>query len=278
MVGASATKVAIVTGGSRGLGRGAALGLGELGAIVYITGRSLPGGSHGPGTVTETADEVSKLGGRGIAVRCDHRDDAEVAALFQRVQEEQGRLDILVNNVYLAPELSAELPRSHSGRTPIKTPFWKLPISYWDELFTVSARSHYVASVFAAPLMVAQASGLIVNVSSHGGTRYSMNVPYGAEKATVHKLAADMAYELRPYSVAVVALAAPPTTTELSVGYGADAAPDAPRTYGALFTGRAIAALVRDPAIMERSGRVLDVLQLAQEHGFSEPARPHPAS
>jgi dehydrogenase/reductase SDR family protein 1 len=189
-------KVAVVTGGSRGIGKGIALELGQAGAIVYVTGRTLHEGSTlSPGTILETAAEVTRMGGQGIAIRCDHSHDAEVEALFRRVQEEQGRLDILVNNVFATPP----------GKMPAGVPFWELPIALWDEFHTVGLRSHYVASVFAAPLMLAQRRGLIVNISSAGaGPHHPFGVAYGVGKAGVDKLTADMAHELRPHGIAVI--------------------------------------------------------------------------
>src|ERR687886_981370 len=150
-------RVALVTGASRGVGRGIALGLGEAGATVYVTGRTVEeGAAHWPGTIGATAEAVTALGGRGIAVRCDHRDDAAIAALFAQVQAEQGRLDVLVNNVYSIPGLE----------TPGGVPFWELPLDVWDHIHTAGLRAHFVASRCAAPLMIGRGSGLIVNVSS----------------------------------------------------------------------------------------------------------------
>src|SRR5438045_8545830 len=152
-----AGKVAVVTGASRGVGKGIARGLGEAGATVYVTGRTVEEGvAPWPGTIGATAEAVSALGGRGVAVRCDHHDDAAFAALFARVQAEQGRLNVLVNNVYSLPGLE----------TPGGVPFWELPLEVWDHIHTVGLRAHFVASRCAAPLMVAQQRGLIVNVSS----------------------------------------------------------------------------------------------------------------
>ena len=141
-------QVAVVTGASRGIGKGCALELGAAGATVYVTGRTLEEGAAPlPGTIGATAAEVTALGGTGIAVCCDHRDDAAVEALFDRVQAEAGRLDVLVNNAFLIPK---ELT---SGR-----PFWEVPISNWDDMIGVGTRSAYVASRFAARLMVAPAA------------------------------------------------------------------------------------------------------------------------
>jgi len=185
--------IAVVTGASRGVGKGIALGLGEAGATVYVTGRTIERGAL-PGTVGETADAVTALGGRGIAVRCDHAVDAEVEALFARVLGDEGRVDLLVNNAFAIPD----------GK--LVAPFWEQPISFWDTMHTVGLRSHYVASVFAARAMVAAKKGLIVNVSSFGAKIYAVNVAYGAAKAGVDRLSRDMGRELAPFGVTAVSL------------------------------------------------------------------------
>ncbi|MEU7769012.1 SDR family NAD(P)-dependent oxidoreductase [Nocardia sp. NPDC049190] len=165
-------KVAVVTGASRGVGKGVALELGAAGATVYLTGRTVSPGPL-PGTITETAAEVTALGGLGIPVRCDHHDDDQVAALFAQVEAEQGQLDILVNNVFSAPDLAAWLHRS----------FWELPLGAWDQVLGIGLRSHYVACVYAAPLLFkAQQPGVVVNISSSGAVSYGHNVVYGVGK------------------------------------------------------------------------------------------------
>jgi dehydrogenase/reductase SDR family protein 1 len=252
-------KIAVVTGGSRGVGKGVALGLGEAGATVYVTGRTVQAGVHPlPGTIMQTAEEVTRLGGNGIAVRCDHSNDTEVEALFQRVRNEQGQLDILINNVIAFPD----------GGPPRDIPFWELPLTVWDQLHTVGLRSHYVASVFAAPLMIAQRRGLIVNISSHGGGAYLFNVAYGVAKAAVDRLAADMAQELRPYNIAAVSLWPGSVETEWMLAYPerwASRAKPSPR-----FTGRAVAALAADPTVLDKTGQVLLVPELAEAYGFTD--------
>jgi len=190
-----ATRVAVVTGASRGAGKGIALALGAVGLTVYVTGRSQREGDAAlPGSVQATADAVTQAGGQGIAVVCDHADDAQVAALLERVQLEQGRLDLLVNNACTIPD---ELTQPG--------PFWEKPLHMLD-LLNVGMRSHYVASWHAARLMAAQGSGLIVHTSSYGSVCYMHGPAYGAGKAAVDKMAHDMAFDLRPQGVAVVSL------------------------------------------------------------------------
>ncbi len=265
-------RVAVVTGASRGIGKGIALELGAAGATVYVTGRTVDPGRL-PGTVSGTAAEIDAAGGRGVAVPCDHRDDAAVAALFDRVRAEEGRLDVLVNNVYDAPGSARWLGR----------PFWEVPAAGWDHTFTVGVRSHYVASVLAAPLLMDAADGgLIVNVSSPGAVGYTHNVVYGVAKAALDRMTADMAHELRGQRVAVVSIWPGIVDTELlkTIPPGADgrrvlslpgegdydlAQAETPR-----FAGRAVAALAGDPDRVSRSGRAFYVADLADAYGFTD--------
>ncbi|HKV83229.1 MAG TPA: SDR family NAD(P)-dependent oxidoreductase [Ktedonobacterales bacterium] len=252
--------VAVVTGASRGVGKGVALGLGEAGATVYLTARTLgPGDSHLPGTLTQTADEVTRLGGRGIAAQCDHADDTQVAAVFARVLAEQGRLDLLVNNAFATPVGAWD-----------EVPFWELPLDMWDRLITVGLRSYYVASAFAARHMVTRKRGLIVNISSWGARSHFREVPYGVGKAGVEKLTADTAEELRPHNVGVVSLWPPFTKTELVLAEGEPPTDVLPRMATPRFTGRAVAALASDPHIMDKSGRRFVAAALAEEYDFTD--------
>jgi NAD(P)-dependent dehydrogenase (short-subunit alcohol dehydrogenase family) len=260
-------KVAVVTGGSRGVGKGIALGLGEAGATVYVTGRSLAPGDDPRGSLSRTVDEIAALGGQGIAVRCDHTDDSDVKSMFERVRTEQGRLDVLVNNVMSTPQ-RAELPPGARSQWDLH-PFWEMPLSVWDAFHLVGLRSHYVASVFAAPLLIEHRGGLIVCISAPGSRRYVQNVAYGVGKAGVEKLAADMAEELRPYRVASVSLWPGFVRTEDVVGQPA-VYPDLSTTVSQIFPGRAIAALAADPAVMGRTGETLKAADLAEEYGFND--------
>ncbi|MFI5611473.1 SDR family NAD(P)-dependent oxidoreductase [Amycolatopsis sp. NPDC051903] len=267
-----AGRIAVVTGASRGVGKGIALELGAAGATVYLTGRSAGAGPL-PGTIAETAAEVTALGGTGVAVRCDHHDDGQVAAVFKRIAVEAGRLDVLVNNVFSAPDLAAWLTK----------PFWELPIRAWDEVLGIGARSHYVASVHAAPLLFAAGGGLIANISSSGAAAYQQNTVYGVGKAAVDKMTADTALELRPHHVAVVSLWPGLVRTELLAfaarrtpegravldipGAGAFdlAAAESPR-----FVGRGVVALASDPDVLNRSGTVETTADLAAAYGFTD--------
>ncbi len=256
-------KIAIVTGASRGIGKGIALGLGEAGATVYVTGRTAHDHqSKWPGTITKTAEEVTSLGGRGFAFRCDHRDDADVKKLFEKVGEEHGRLDILVNNA----TSFGETPESR-GYDP-EVPFWELPISQWDEIIDVGLRSYYVSSLFAAQMMIHQQRGLIVNVSSGGAVAYAGNIGYGVGKAGVDKLSADTAHQLRPHGIAVVSIWPSLTKTEKVMTHAQSY--DLNRAVSPLFSGRAVARLASDPHILDKTGKALKVLELAKEYGFKD--------
>jgi len=260
-------RIAVVTGASRGIGKGIALALGAAGATVYLTGRSLKPSDDPRGSLQGTAEQIQASGGTAVALRCDHADDAQVKAVFERVGQDQGRLDILVNNVMSTPQRS-ELPPGALSQWDLH-PFWEVPLKLWDSFHRVGLRSHYVASVYAVPLMIRTGSGLIVNISSSGASRYADNVAYGVAKAGVDKLAADMAEELRPYAIASVSLWPGFTRTEDVLGQR-DAYPDLSRTVSPLFNGYAAVALATDPRVMEKSGQHLRVSDLSLEYGFRD--------
>ena len=250
----SSPRAALVTGATRGVGRGIALALADAGWTVFVTGRT----REGERSLSATVDAVRRRGGRGHACPCDHTDDAQVAAVFETVDREAGRLDLLVNNVFAMPD-GAFWERS----------FWELPPSHWDRVHAVGLRSHYVASALAAPRLFAAPRGLIVNISSFAGARYQLDVAYGVGKAGVDRLAADMARELKPRGVAAVslwpgivrteyveALESPPFPTEV--------------TESPEYTGRAVAHLAEDPDVLEVTGQVLVVAELAERYGFDD--------
>lgn len=258
-------KVAVVTGGSRGIGKGIAEGLGEAGATVYVTGRSST--TENPEatlTVEATAANVSAFGGKGFGVMVDHHDDAQVAALFERVGKEQGRLDILVNNVYEIPN-----PPAFSGG------FWEHPLSVWDTQCGVGLRGYYTASVYGAPLMVTQPGGLIVNISSRAGLGYVFNTAYGVGKAGVDRMAQDMAHELRDYGCAALSLSPSKVKTEFILEQVAAGALtlDPEVAQSVRFSGRCIAALAADPQLMERSGGIFTVNEVAADYAVIDPDR-----
>ena len=259
-------KVALVTGASRGIGKGIALGLGEAGATVYITGRTAEEGQAAvalPGTIHQTAEEVTKLGGTGIAIQCDHRDDGQVEAVFKRIRSEQNRLDVLVNNVWGGYE------HFNDGTEFWKEKgFWTIPLARWDKMFQAGVRAHYVSSVFAAPIMIAQGSGLIVNISFFAAQKDNAGVSYGVAKAASDRMAACMAYELREHNVAAVSLYPGLVRTESVLKAGEYF--DLSNSESPQFIGRAVAALASDPQIMMKSGQILVAAATAQEYGFTD--------
>jgi dehydrogenase/reductase SDR family protein 1 len=257
-------QVAVVTGASRGIGKGCALELGGAGATVYVTARSVSEGDHPlPGTIGATAKEIDALGGTGIAVALDHRDDDAVAALFDRLRDERGRLDVLVNNAFIVTD---ELT---SGR-----PFWDVPISNWDDMIDVGTRSAYVASVFAARAMVDAGAGLIVNVSSSGAEEYAWQVAYGVGKCALDRITADTAHELAPHGVSVVSIWPGFVRTErIDMGVAAGLLPDSldlSTSESPRFVGRAVVALATDPDVGRWTGRAVAARDLADEYEFTD--------
>ena len=267
------TPIAIVTGASRGAGRGIAIALGSHGCTVYVTGRSQQAGDHTlPGTIYETAEAVTAAGGKGIAVRCDHSDDAQARALIEQVQADQGRIDILVNN---AAAVYDEL--SMPGN------FWEKPLKLGD-MIDVGIRSGYVTSWLAAPSMVAANSGIIVFTSASGAAHYSMGPAYGAHKAGVDKMAFDMAVDFRDAkaNVAAVSIWMGALATDRMFGMiEAD-----PEKFSYLrdqietpeFTGHVIWALYNDPELQDISGQTLIGAEAAVRYGILDDGGRQPPS
>lgn len=274
--------VAVVTGASRGAGRGIAIELGAAGATVYVTGRSTraqPATGYGsllalsgldrlPGTIDDTAEAVERAGGRGIAVRCDHGDEALVQRLFERVQDEQGRVDLLVNNAWGGHE-------SFDG--VFEAPFWEHPLSHWDAMMDRGVRLHLLAARAVAPRMVERRRGLIVATSFWDRARYLRgNLYYDLAKSAINRLAFGIAEELRPHGVASLALSPGWMRTEFVLaGHRSDEAhwqevPALSRTESPRYLGRAVAALAADSEVLSRSGQVLRVADLAREYGFTD--------
>ena len=242
-------RVALVTGASRGVGKGIALELMEAGAKVYITGRSVA--------------DMKYVGSKAVAIRCDHRDDQQVEAAFRRVGQEQGRLDILVNNVWGGYENMLE-----HGEFTWPRPFWEQPMWRWDAMFHAGVRAHYVASHLAAAMMVSQQRGLIVNISFWAAQKHVGNVAYGVAKAATDKMTADMAHELREHHVAVLSLYPGLVRTEKVLE--ASAWLELSNSESPQFIGRAVAALADDENVMARTGKVVIAAALAQEYGFAD--------
>jgi dehydrogenase/reductase SDR family member 1 len=261
-----AGKIAVVTGASRGIGRGTAIALAEKGATVYVTGRT---SGTGELTIDRTVELVEQAGGRGVAVLTDHGDDAQIAALFERVGADEGRIDILVNNVYKIPD-----PPAWGGG------FWDHPVSIWDDQVGIGLRAHYIATWHAAPLLFAGGpGGFICNVSSPGGQSYHFSSSYGAGKAGLDRLGADMALELQPKGVACVTLYPGSVSTEFIVGARGTSAEEMHTAQTPLVVGRSVAALATAPDLMQRSGSIQWVEDLGREFGlvdeFGRPPAPY---
>ena len=264
MTGALAGKVAVVTGASRGIGRGVALALADQGATVYVTGRTVtPGVSPLPGTVGETAAEVDRRGGKGVVVQVDHADDAQVAALFDQVRREQGRLDLLVNN-------AIALPASMTDRVG----YWEKPLANW-EMIDVGLRSNFTAAWHAAQIMVPQKSGLIVALSGYVGVTYTYDVIFGTCKTAADRMARDMAIELKAHNVASLSLWQGFTYTEraqenLKTVPGMASQLNSAVGSSVEFPGRVIAALAADPEIIKRTGGTFIAAELARDYGVTD--------
>jgi NAD(P)-dependent dehydrogenase (short-subunit alcohol dehydrogenase family) len=258
-------RVAIVTGASRGVGKGIALALGDAGATVYVTGRSEAGApTEGlEGTIGETADEVTRRGGRGVAVRCDHTLDTELRSLFERVQAEAGRLDVLVNCAWGGYE---QFDWARFG-----APFWEQTAEQWPRMFEAGVRAALVTTQLATPMMVAAGRGLIVHVTAWDHDKYLGNLYYDLAKSAMNRMALGMGRELEPHGVVVVALAPGFVATERILGMFAAAGRPAPESAETPeYAGRAVAALAGDANVQAKTGRVLTVSELAVEYGFTD--------
>lgn len=272
----SDSKVALVTGASRGAGAGIARGLGELGYTVYVTGRTTsPGSAKGwdgsvlPGTFEETAQNVTALGGRGVPVQCDHSDDEQIAELFARIARDEGRLDMLVNNAtYIHHQLIE------------KKPFWEKELDAVG-ILDVGLRSAYVASWHAAKMMVPQGSGLIAFGSSFGASCYMHGPAYGAQKAGVDKLAHDMEHDLRGTGVVAVSIWMGPLITERSK-IASETNPEQYKDFietaeNPEFTAHILDAIDRAPNRDELSGGVHIAAEIAKELGISDRGKDRPS-
>jgi len=242
-------RVAVVTGASRGVGKGVAQELCQAGFIVYITGRSVA--------------DMSYIQGKGTPILCDHSDDQQVERMFAQVSQEQGRIDVLVNNAWGGYENMME-----NGEFTWSRPFWQQPLWRWDSMFQAGVRAAYVAGRLAAPLMLSQRSGLIVNISFWSAQKHIGNVAYGVAKAATDKLTSDMAAELKEHNVAAVSLYPGLVRTEKIMA--AAQWLDLSNSESPEFTGRAVVALANDDEIMRKSGKVLVVAALAHEYGFTD--------
>ncbi|MDB6061953.1 MAG: hypothetical protein JWM78_2056 [Verrucomicrobiaceae bacterium] len=263
--------VAVVTGASRGLGRGIARALGSKGATVYLTGRAGSATTAGANALEEAAAEVTAAGGKGVAIYCDHHNDAEVEHAFGQVAKLSGRVDILVNN---AAAVYQELVMPGG--------FWEKPVKLAN-MIDIGERSNYVSSYYAAPLMLAQKRGLIVNISFYGAVSYFHGAAYGASKAGTDKMARDMAVDLKPHNVASVSFWPGFILTEQIKAIPKEFMPpelaaNLPNFETPEFSGLVIDALYRDPQRMAHSGKTLIGAELALNYGIKDTDGKQPPS
>ena len=244
-------QIAVVTGSSRGIGKGIALALAEQGCTVYATGRTIGDGDR---TIDTTARQVTEAGGEGHAIRCDHGDDDDIARLFEQIGQEAGRIDILVNNVYKIPS-----PPAWGGG------YWDHPISIWDDQVGIGLRAHYVASWHAAGLMFESDNARMLNVSSPGGQSYHFSSSYGAGKAGLDRLTADMAVELQPKGIPACVLYPGSVSTEFIQDAAEEQGMDLSQSQTPLLVGRAATSLLMSDDMMARTGTIQWVEDLIAE-------------
>jgi dehydrogenase/reductase SDR family member 1 len=241
-------QVALVTGGSRGIGRGVASELARQGAKVFVTGR--------------TESDLATIGEGTIGIRCDHTVDSDVETAFAQIAQDDV-IDLLVNNVWGGYERMVD-----NGEFTWMKPFWQQPLWRWDAMLGAGVRAHYQASQLAAPGMVARRRGLIVNISHWAAQKHLGNVAYGVSKAATDKMTAHMAAELQPHGVAVVSLYPGMVRTEKVME--AAAWLDLSNSESPEFIGRAIAALAADPDVLRHTGKVLVAAAVAIDYGFTD--------
>ncbi|WP_338867399.1 SDR family oxidoreductase [Myxococcus stipitatus] len=273
-------RIALVAGATRGAGRGIATRLGEAGATVYCTGRSVRGqpasGAKRPETIEDTAEQVTALGGKGIAVRCDHTVDEQVIALRDRIQKEQGRLDILVNDIWGCDSI-AELGVA----------FWKLNPDHARTMLERAVLTHLITSRYLVPVMLPRNQGLIVEITDGDHFGYRGSLYYDLAKMSVIRMAFSMSRDLR--RTGITALAVTPgflrseemldlfEVTEANWRDATRKEPDFIASESPGFVGRAVAALAADPNVASKAGRVLSSWALSREYGFTDldGSRPH---
>ncbi|MDG2060812.1 MAG: SDR family NAD(P)-dependent oxidoreductase [SAR86 cluster bacterium] len=244
-------KICVVTGATRGIGRGTAIALAEEGATVYVTGRT----ETGPLSIESSVKSINEVGGEGHGVVVDHSIDAEIENLFKRIGQEQGKIDILVNNVFKIPDE----PVWAGG-------FWEHPIQVWDDQVGVGLRAHYVASWHAAPLIFNSGSGgLIMNISSPGGISYHFSSSYGTGKAGLDRLTADMAVELKEKEVNTISLYPGAVSTEFVLENAAKMGNPVENAQTPLLVGRSVVALAVAEDLSERSGSIQWVEDISKE-------------
>jgi len=260
-------KVALVTGASRGAGRGIAIELGKSGAIVYVTGRSTSKSSTNdwPGTIDETVSLIKETGGKGIAIRCDHTNESEVEAVMQKIEKEQGKIDIIVNNVWGGNELPIE------GK-----PFWELSAKHWDTMFTSGVRAQLLTNHYAVPLLRKNKTGLIIHTTFWDENKYIGHFYYDLAKNTINRMTYTLANELKEDGIAVIAVSPGWMRTELVLKeFSTDEnnwhkVNELKQTETPHYIGRAVTSLAADKMVMKKSGSVQKVGELAKEYKFTD--------
>lgn len=263
-----AGKIALVTGATRGIGKGISLQLAQNGAKVYITGRTLRNKDNLPGSLDATVEEIKERGGIAIPVQVDHEKPEQVKELFDRISKEQdGNLDILVNNAYKGVQTIFGSMREK---------FFESDLKQWDDINDVGLRNHYFCTAYASRLMVPRKKGLIVNISSPGGQMYLFNVPYGIGKAAVDRMAVDCGIELKQHKVACLSLMLGAVRTEQMMDPKArEQQNDKFRTMfeegeTVEFGGKIISHMATNPGIMKHSCRVVSAADYAGKYNITD--------
>lgn len=257
-------KVALVTGATRGIGRGIALQLGKAGALVYITGRTLKS-KNGMGSLEDTAKAIEGAGGKCVPVQVDHEKDDQIASLFEKINKEQdGKLDLLVNNAYKGVE-------TIFSNASIK--FWDTKPEIWDDVNNVGLRNHYICTVHASRMMVPRKQGLIVNISSFGGQKYLFNVAYGIGKSAVDRMAIDCGIELKEHDVTMLSLYPGAVKTELinDMSKKSDKMNEMFENGETVeFAGKCLVSLMSDPDLKTYNSKIVCCADYAEMHGIKD--------
>lgn len=259
-------KVVLVTGGTRGIGKGIAISLAKEGAIVYFTGRTeieYHGAVKLSGSIQATEKEIKQAGGTGHGIKCDHENDAQTKMVIDRIVSEQGKIDVLVNNVWGGYEFYNDGTEFWKEKG-----FWTAPISRFDKMFNTGVRAHYVTTLTTVPQMISQGCGLIINLSFWSAERNDMGVAYGMAKSATNKMSETMAYELKEYGISVVTIYPGLVRTESVMK--ASQFFDLSNSESTEFIGLAVAALASDPNILGKSGTKQTAAQIAIDYGYKD--------
>lgn len=259
-------KVVLVTGATRGIGKGIAISLAKMGAIVYFTGRTeieFQGVVSLGGSLYATEDAIRKVGGIGFGIKCDHEKDEETKMVVDKIISEQGKIDILVNNVWGGYEYFNDGTKFWTEQG-----FWTAPINRFDKMFAAGVRAHYVTSLYAVQDMIKKEKGLIINLSFWAAQQNDKGVAYGMAKLATNKMTETMAFELKKYNISVVTIYPGLVRTE-SVVKAAEFF-DLSNSESPEFIGLSVAALANDEKVIEKSGTIQIAAQVALDYGFKD--------